>query len=221
MNTTLRLGVIAIAIVASVGLLAAVGTYSSTTISANAVGSNTTGSAVKVQAGGGNGTAPLTTFSPQIVQIKAGDRVSWYNPTQVGEPHTVTFVLDNKSMTGFATPFSVLSSTQFMSLPPGSNSQPAILPGKNGMNTVIAINGRVYNPVVIDSSANVKTLGANSNYTLGGSEKYVNSGFILPMGQEKGYPGSSNTFTITFEKAGTYNYLCIIHPWMVGKVIVK
>jgi plastocyanin len=89
------------------------------------------------------------------------------------------------------------------------------------MNTVIAINGRVYNPVVIDSSANVKTLGANSNYTLGGSEKYVNSGFILPMGQEKGYPGSSNTFTVTFEKAGTYNYLCIIHPWMVGTVIVK
>ena len=72
-----------------------------------------------------------------------------------------------------------------MSLPPGSNSQPVILPGKNGMNTVSAINGRVYNPVVIDSSANVKTLGANSNYTLGGSEKYVNSGFILPMGQEK------------------------------------
>ena len=124
-------------------------------------------------------------------------------------------------MTGFATPFSVLSSTQFMSLPPGFNSQPAILPGKNGMNTVIAINGRVYNPVVIDSSANVKTLGANSNYTLGGSEKYVNSGFILPMGQEKGYPGSSNTFTVTFEKSGTYNYLCIIHPWMVGKIIVK
>ena len=45
----------------------------------------------------------------------------------------------------------------------------------------------------------METLGANSNFTLGGSEKYVNSGFILPKGQENGYPGSSNTFTVTFE----------------------
>ncbi len=42
---------------------------------------------IKVQAGGGNGTAPLTTFSPHQVQIKTGDSVSWYNPTQVGEPY--------------------------------------------------------------------------------------------------------------------------------------
>ena len=60
----LRLGVIAIAIVASVGLLATVRTYSSTTISANAVGSNTTGSAVKVQAGGGNGECPINHVLP-------------------------------------------------------------------------------------------------------------------------------------------------------------
>ena len=28
-------------------------------------------------------------------------------------------------------------------------------------------------------------------------------------------------FTVTFEKAGTYSYLCNVHPWMTGSVIVE
>jgi plastocyanin len=64
-------------------------------------------------------------------------------------------------------------------------------------------------------------MSQNANYTMAGSEKYVNSGLLLPKGKGQGFPGSSNTFTVTFQKAGTYNYLCIVHPWMVGKVVVK
>jgi hypothetical protein len=41
-------------------------------------------------------------------------------------------------MAGFATPFGVSTSTQLMSLLPGSNTEPAIImPGKNGMNTLV------------------------------------------------------------------------------------
>ena len=29
------------------------------------------------------------------------------------------------------------------------------------------------------------------------------------------------TFKFTFTKAGTYDYFCIIHPWLQGQVIVK
>jgi plastocyanin len=54
-----------------------------------------------------------------------------------------------------------------------------------------------------------------------GSEKYVNSGWLLPTGQEQSFPGSATTFKVHFEKAGTYNYSCIIHPWMKGTIIVK
>jgi plastocyanin len=54
-----------------------------------------------------------------------------------------------------------------------------------------------------------------------GTEKYVNSGWLLPKGQEQSYPGSGNTFTVTFQKAGTYGYICGVHPWMVGSVVVK
>jgi plastocyanin len=219
MNSKIVLYVISI--VVTIALVTAAGYTSRATIIAYAIGSNPVEATVKVQAGGGNATAPLTTFSPQRVEIKTGDTVSWYNPTPVGEPHTVTFVLDNRTMAGFATPFGVSNSTQFMSLPPSSNSEPAIIPGKDGMKTVVAINARVYNPVVIDSANNVKKFaGPNATYVLNGNEKYVNSGFILPKGQGKDYPGSSSMFTVTFQKSGTYEYLCIIHPWMTGKVVV-
>jgi plastocyanin len=175
-----------------------------------------------VKAGGGNATAPLTSFTPQQIEIRVGQSVMWYNPTLVGEPHTVSFVLDNKSNASFAIPFAVPSSTKFMVLPPGSNGQPTLGgPPINGMNTIVGINGRVYNPVSIDSSGNVKVMSQNANYTMAGSEKYVNSGLLLPTGKGQEFPGSSNTFTVTFQKAGTYKYLCIVHPWMVGQVIVK
>ena len=58
---------------------------------------STPSSSVKVQAGGGNSTLPYTIFNPQSVQVKQGQSVMWYNPSKVGEPHTVTFALDNKT----------------------------------------------------------------------------------------------------------------------------
>jgi plastocyanin len=32
---------------------------------------------------------------------------------------------------------------------------------------------------------------------------------------------SGNTFEYTFEEAGDYDYFCIVHPWMTGKVTVE
>ena len=29
------------------------------------------------------------------------------------------------------------------------------------------------------------------------------------------------TFTVQFEAPGTYPYICIVHPWMSGNVIVN
>ncbi|HYZ49313.1 MAG TPA: plastocyanin/azurin family copper-binding protein, partial [Nitrososphaeraceae archaeon] len=61
----------------------------------------------------------------------------------------------------------------------------------------------------------------NSAYTMNGTEKYINSGWLLPKGQEQAFPGSGNTFTVTFQKAGTFNYACTLHPWMHGVVVVR
>ena len=176
-------------------------------------------SSKEVQVGGGNGTDPLMKFTPQKIEINTGQSVIWVNPTTVGEPHTVTFVLDNKTMAGIVSPLAVPNSTQFTPIPPGSNNQPVMMPGKS---VVIAVNARTYTPTVIDSQGNVKMFAPpNAKYTFSGNEKYVNSGWILPKGQEQLYPGSGNTFTVTFQKPGTYDYICVIHPWMTGQVVVK
>jgi plastocyanin len=171
----------------------------------------------------GEATTPLAVFSPQTVEINAGESVTWTNPTKVAEPHTITFFLDNSTMAGIVSPLSVSNTTKFMTLPPGSNNEPILLPGDNktGMNTIIAVNARIYNPSTIDSQGAVGFLKLNSNYSMTGTEKYVNSGWILPEGLEQQYPGSGNTFTVTFEKPGTYGYLCVIHPWMAGSVRVR
>lgn len=186
----------------------------------NKTATATTKSAIKVQAGGGNSTAPLTVFVPQNIQIKAGESITWNNPSTVGEPHTVTFVLDNKTMTNIVSPFAVPNSTQFTAIPPNSNNEPLKVPGKS--NVVIAVNARSFVPTVINSQGNVKHFAPpNAAYTMYGTEKYVNSGWLLPKGQEQAFPGSSTSFTVTFLKAGTYNYICALHPWMIGSVVVK
>jgi plastocyanin len=190
----------------------------------------------EVQAGIGVGNAAIILFSPQQVQIKAGQSVTWYNPTPVPEPHTVTFVLnnnnsDNNNNKSYAAdliaPFTIsttTNSTQIMPLIPNSNSEPLMTPDNNA---IIATNKRAYNPVVVieDSTTiggeNVTYMKQNANYSMSGTEDYVNSGWLLPKGQENLYPGSGNTFTMTFQKAGTYEYLCIIHPYMTGRVIVN
>ena len=60
----------------------------------------------------------LAAFVPRHVQINIGQSVTWDNPSTVAEPHTVTFVLDNKTATEIVSPFAVPSSTQFSSIPP-------------------------------------------------------------------------------------------------------
>ena len=177
------------------------------------------GEAAKVQTGGGNSTSVSVQFIPQRVEIKTGQSVSWYNPTSVGEPHTVTFAIDNKTMTNVVGPFAVSNSTEFVALPPGSNNEALKVPGKN--NVVIAFNARSFVPTVIDSSGTAKEFAPNAVYSVTGTEKYINSGWLLPKGQEQGFPGASNIFTLTFQRPGTYNYSCEVHPWMYGSVVVR
>jgi plastocyanin len=177
-----------------------------------------------VRVGGGNATYPFFGYNPQKVEIKAGDTIVWTSPSTAPpaatDPHTVTFVLNNKTMTDTDVPFGVPSSTKFMPLPPDSKNQPTMLPTKNGMmNTILASNGRVFNPAIIDSTGNVRVSGPNASFTMAGNEQYVNSGWLLPKGNP--IPGTSDTFSVTFQKTGTYNYLCILHPWMAGTVVVK
>jgi plastocyanin len=177
-----------------------------------------------VQAGGGNTTISFSRFFPKDVQINVGESVVWYNPTEVSEPHTVTFVMDSKYMTDIIAPFAVSDLTQFIPLPQDANSEAVVIPNGNSTNRtniIAALDARGFYPVVIDSTDNVTYLNSNALYVIDGTEKYVNSGVILPAGQiPPGIPPIT-TFTATFEKTGNYDYMCIFHPWMTGRIIVK
>jgi plastocyanin len=179
------------------------------------------GSSAKVQAGGGNSTLPYTIFNPQSVQVKVGQNVMWYNPSKVGEPHTVTFSLDNKTKPDLSATFAVRNSSNFMPIPANPASEPVIIPNHQNpsMTMILGSNAIASNPVVIDSVGNLKHLSHNAVYSVKGNEKLVNSGLVFP--NKMGPPNGSTSFTLTFEKAGTYNYYCILHPWQKGKVVVQ
>jgi plastocyanin len=82
-------------------------------------------------------------------------------------------------------------------------------------------NARAYNPVVVDNAGkNVTYLQPNSNYTLSGTETYVNSGWMFSEGQLPPDFLPIEEFTVTFENPGTYGYVCVLHPWMTGTVEV-
>ena len=61
-----------------------------------------------------------------------------------------------------------------------------------------------------------KRLQAIESLEIFDHSKYVNSGWLVPKGQEQVFPGSSTSFTVTLQKAGTYHYICQLHPWMRG-----
>jgi plastocyanin len=175
-----------------------------------------------VNVGGGGPETVSTSYSPSRAEIKVGETVMWVNPTKVGEPHTVTFLIDNNTNAGFAVPF-VLGdgNANLTSAIPNANAEPIVMPGPNGSRIVIGVNDRSISPTIVHANGNVTHLAPNANYTMDGTEKYVNSGWIWPQGQVPPGLPPINSFAVKFTKAGTYSYMCDIHPWMRGEVVVK
>jgi plastocyanin len=56
-------------------------------------------------------------------------------------------------------------------------------------------------------------------YTMNGTESYLNSGWMWPDGQNPPKAPPITDFTVAFENPGTYGYVCVIHPWMTGSVV--
>ena len=174
----------------------------------------------KVKAGGGGGRIVVMNYYPQNLEIKVGDTVQFYNPSTVLEPHTVSFIQDNKFVPTLEGAFLVEDPSSIQALPNEMNSEPLIVPLDEESHAIVGINARGFFPYVIDSSETPTNLGPNAVYTMDGSEKYVSSGWLVPKAYVNEVPGSSETFTVTFTKAGNYPYICILHPWMSGQVQV-
>lgn len=76
------------------------------------------------------------------------------------------------------------------------------------------INSYSYNPQNITVKEGTKVVWENEQsitHTVTSKEDFFDSGNI-----EQG-----DSYSYTFEKPGTYNYYCTIHPSMEGKVVVK
>ena len=177
-----------------------------------------------VAAGGGGPLSVVTWFVPQNISISAGETVTWVNPTVVGEPHTVSFLKQPDYFAAIESPYLIPRDTELSPANPNErNTEPLIIPGQNDTtsNTIIAANARATNPVVIDAQNNAEYLPLNANYTMTGDELYVNSGWLWPEGQIPPGLAPITSFSVTFENAGTYDYICVIHPWMAGRVIVE
>jgi len=177
-----------------------------------------------VAAGGGGPVFVVTWFVPQNISISAGETVTWVNPTVVGEPHTVSFLKQPDYFAAIESPYLIPRDTELSPANPNErNTEPLIIPGQNDTtsNTIIAANARATKPVVIDAQNNVTYLPLNANYTMTGDELYVNSGWLWPEGQIPPGLAPITRFSVTFENAGTYDYICVIHPWMTGRVIVQ
>ncbi len=174
-----------------------------------------------IKVGEGNNTVSFTKYFPDYVEITAGDSITWYNGVDVPNPHTVTFIRDLDNAEKIGVPFYVSNNTQFV---PVLNNlgEPLEETTGNGTRIVMMLNARALTPTVITADDNVMELKRDSIYAFNGTEKFVNSGPLLALDKKQNFDYSfSNSFTVVFNKPGFYEYTCLFHPWMIGKLLVK
>jgi plastocyanin len=72
---------------------------------------------------------------------------------------------------------------------------------------------------------NYKYTPQNVTVKVGQTVRWTNNDTVLHdvvgSGIESEYLQKGETFIYTFEEEGTYQYICTIHPWMEGEVIVE
>ena len=78
---------------------------------------------------------------------------------------------------------------------------------------------RCYIPSMITISAGESVTWVNEDSAF----HSVTSGFYdEPIDLfDSGYLDPFDSYTLTFDEAGTFDYFCTLHPWMEGKVVVR
>lgn len=174
--------------------------------------------------GNGDGEEPefdvlitATAFVPSEITASVGSTITWYNQdTQI---HTVTAVnatFDSGNLAPGAT-FS------YMFEEPGTYSYFCTLHREmTGTVTVeeeepefdVDIEGYAFQPVEI-------TISVGSTVTWYNKDADIHTVTAVDQTFNSGNMALGDTFSYTFEEPGTFDYYCIPHPYMTGKVIVE
>jgi plastocyanin len=133
---------------------------------------------------GSNATVQYFTFTPQTIEINAGETVTWFSPDEFVDIHTVTFVPDPTIQSDILLPFAIPSgsnATNFELLQPFNLGEPLIIPAPEGREAIVALNKLAWYPAVVDTNNQTTYLeGADIQATLNSTVKVLNSGIILP-----------------------------------------
>jgi plastocyanin len=132
---------------------------------------------------GSNATVQYYTFTPQSVEINAGESVTWFSPSEISDIHTVTFVQDPSIVSDIVLPFAAPSGgiTNLELLPPFNLGEPLIIEAPDGTEAIVALNKHAWYPVVLGANNQTTFLeGTDIQTTLNSSVKLINSGIIVP-----------------------------------------
>jgi plastocyanin len=132
---------------------------------------------------GSNETVQYYTFTPNPVEINAGQSVTWFTPDEITDIHTVTFVQDPSVLSGLILPFAVPAggTTDFELLPPFNLGEPILIPAPDGREAIVALNKHTWYPAVLDVNNQTTFLeGTDIQATLNSSVRALNSGIIVP-----------------------------------------
>ena len=149
---------------------------------------------------GSNATVQHYTFTPQSVEINAGESVTWFSPAELSDIHTVTFVRDPSIISDIILPFAAPAGglTELELLPPFNAGEPLVIQAPDGREAIVALNKHAWYPAVLDANNQTTYLeGTDIQATLNGTVRALNSGIILPPMPSAGgaQPNSTETGT--------------------------
>lgn len=147
---------------------------------------------LEVLVGAGRDTISISAFFPKNVRLRVGDTITWNNNTD--DTHNVMFVSGEEL--------------------PEFN----VRVGGSSANLVIGAPGDLTPQVIVNPVVANSTREANAPIETYSGHGYFNSGiFTRPFGPDN---ANIETYSLAFDTPGVYEYLCLIHPFMMGTVEV-
>jgi plastocyanin len=112
---------------------------------------------------------------------------------------------------GTASPSATPTATQAAQVKP---TEPGATPGPDFKPVAVAIENFAFSPAAISVSIGTTVTWTNKD-TVQHTVTSLTSVF------DSGLFGKDKSFSFTFNQVGTYEYYCLPHPYMTGKVIVE